>query len=297
MVWDLKIQKKLKRYRQIKFEKYGAVSDRSDKVKKKLHVLQLLLLSKEREFIQMTKALLFDIDDTLYDLAQPFYQAYQEVFLKADEESGKSRDTDWMERLFLASRKYSDEIFAVAQTKKISEEEMFIYRIRQPLADFGEKISGQKAMEFQKAYEKYQRQITLSETIRQLLELCRSQYVLGIITNGLSEHQRNKIQILKLERYIPKEQIFVSGEVGVPKPAPEIFARALHKLGIAPAQAYFIGDSFENDMIGAKNAGMSAIWFHRRGPFVSGEIQPDYTVTSESELYSLIQKQFIPQKI
>lgn len=63
MVWDLKIQKKLKRYRQIKFEKYGAVSDRSDKVKKKLHVLQLLLLSKEREFIQMTKALLFDIDD------------------------------------------------------------------------------------------------------------------------------------------------------------------------------------------------------------------------------------------
>ena len=257
----------------------------------------------------MIKAILFDMDDTLYDLAQPFYQAYHEVFLKEEEpcrklwdaakaggDGRKPPDADWMERLFLASRKYSDQIFASAQTREISEEEMFIYRIRQALADFGERISEEKAMEFQKAYEKYQQQITLSETIRRLLELCRSRFVLGIITNGVSEHQRNKIQVLKLEQYIAKENIFVSGEVGVPKPSPEIFAHALHKLGIAPQQAYFIGDSFENDIAGAKGAGLSAIWFCRCGQTVSGGVQPDLTVTRESVLYSLVQRQLVWQK-
>lgn len=268
------------------------------RIKKKLHVLQLLLLKKKGKYIRMTKALLFDIDDTLYDLAQPFYRAYEEVFLKEDVVNAdgvyrKSRDADWMERLFLASRKYSDQIFALAQEREISEEEMFIYRIRQALADFGKVISDQKAMEFQKAYETYQLQITLSATVRKLLKLCRDRFVLGVITNGLSVHQRNKIKTLRLEAYIPKENIFVSGEVGVPKPDPKIFAHALQHLGIAPAQACFIGDSYAHDIVGAKNAGLSAVWFRRRDALASYGVQPDFTVASESELYGLIQSQFL----
>jgi HAD superfamily hydrolase (TIGR01509 family) len=52
-----------------------------------------------------------------------------------------------------------------------------------------------------------------------------------------------------------------SDEVGVSKPHPRIFARALAALGAAPAESVHVGDIERTDVAGAKDAGMYAILF------------------------------------
>jgi putative hydrolase of the HAD superfamily len=60
---------------------------------------------------------------------------------------------------------------------------------------------------------------------------------------------------------------------GVAKPDPEIYLRAVHRLGVRPATAMFIGDGGDNELAGAEEAGLRALratWFlNRRPPFQS----------------------------
>jgi len=55
----------------------------------------------------------------------------------------------------------------------------------------------------------------------------------------------------------------VSSEVGVEKPHAEIFARALKECGLPAQKAVHVGDSYEEDVVGALRAGMQAVWLRR----------------------------------
>jgi putative hydrolase of the HAD superfamily len=81
---------------------------------------------------------------------------------------------------------------------------------------------------------------------------------LGIVTNGAESTQQAKIDVLGFRRFLSTVQ--VSEAVGVKKPDPEIFFRALKEAGVSAAEAVFVGDHPENDVIGATRAGMRAIW-------------------------------------
>ncbi len=52
------------------------------------------------------------------------------------------------------------------------------------------------------------------------------------------------------------ECVIDSGEVGVTKPDPRIFAIALDAMGLAPAQAWYVGDMPAIDVVGARAAGI-----------------------------------------
>jgi putative hydrolase of the HAD superfamily len=86
---------------------------------------------------------------------------------------------------------------------------------------------------------------------------------IGLVTNGPAEVQREKIALLDLWREI--DFAVISGEVGVEKPNPAIFARALFLGGAAAADAIYIGDSPEYDMIGAHAARIPRIWLNPSG--------------------------------
>jgi len=57
--------------------------------------------------------------------------------------------------------------------------------------------------------------------------------------------------------------VVISEDVGVVKPAPAIFEIALRQLGCASAQAVMVGNSWETDILGARQAGLSAVWLNR----------------------------------
>jgi putative hydrolase of the HAD superfamily len=91
-----------------------------------------------------------------------------------------------------------------------------------------------------------------------LTELKTAGYQLGIITNGKSEGQRDKIRALGIEHFF--DCIVASGDIDIKKPDPRIFSTALNLLGCEPHEAIFVGDHPINDYAGAKAVGMTPIW-------------------------------------
>ena len=77
---------------------------------------------------------------------------------------------------------------------------------------------------------------------------------LGVITNGPSDIQRRKIEALNLEARL--DTILISGEEGVRKPDIQIFHRAASRLGVAPDACLFVGDNPHADIYGAKATGV-----------------------------------------
>lgn len=238
-------------------------------------------------------AFIFDVDDTLYDQLQPFAGAYHSMF---------SRDID-LYALFKSNRKYSDEVFVSSLRGEITMEEMYIYRISRCLEDFGLKISRQEALEFQRRYADGQQHIQMSKTIKKLLTLCTSSCrqetelpVLGVITNGEGKHQQKKVDTLGITQWIPKEHILISGNFQMHKPDVAIFRQAEKLLQLDRENTWFIGDSFRNDILGAKKAGWHAVWLNRRNETPSDKtVFPDYTVKTEEELLQLFQDTLLPR--
>lgn len=230
--------------------------------------------------ILIMKAFIFDVDDTLYDQIQPFSKAYYSLFHK---------EVD-IYKLFITNRKYSDELFKASQLGEVSMEEMYIYRAKNSLRDFGIDVTDEEALKFQEIYEKMQGEISTSNIMIELLDYCKKKNViLGVITNGPSKHQREKLATLGLNTYFPEKNIIVSGDLKVAKPEREIFDYAKKIMNLDLQETYFIGDSFPNDIIGAYNAGWKTIWLNRRKNLVSREdIKPTYTVETEKELLNLI---------
>lgn len=105
----------------------------------------------------------------------------------------------------------------------------------------------------------------------------------GMITNGPTEIQRPKIELLAIAAHFPV--IVVSGEVGVSKPAPAIFAIALERCGSAAAEAVYVGDSAEYDILGAHAAGLRAVWVNRAGREWVGDLCPHAEIR---DLYGLL---------
>lgn len=80
----------------------------------------------------------------------------------------------------------------------------------------------------------------------------------GIITNGPTEVQRAKIDLLGVAELV--DFILVSEEFGAAKPDASIFEDALNRTGVAAEETVFVGDSPEHDMAGAYSAGIPTIW-------------------------------------
>ncbi|MDP9362866.1 MAG: HAD family hydrolase [Chloroflexota bacterium] len=92
---------------------------------------------------------------------------------------------------------------------------------------------------------------------------CSVRRRIGLVTNGPAETQRRKIDVLGLTWLV--DFAVVSGEFGVEKPDPRIFAEAL-RLGEATAdETVFVGDSAEHDIAGARAAGIRSFWVNRSG--------------------------------
>ena len=94
-------------------------------------------------------------------------------------------------------------------------------------------------------------------------ELRKRGYRTGIITNGDSHNQHEKIRRTGIEDLM--DVIVVSGDTDTRKPEPEIFRLAAEQLGLACEECAFVGDMFLNDVLGARNAGMFPVWVWPHG--------------------------------
>ncbi|HGA1492028.1 TPA: HAD family hydrolase, partial [Streptococcus suis] len=110
------------------------------------------------------KALIFDVDDTLYDQIQPFERALERHIEVAREQ---------IEPLYLSFRRYADEVFEATAIGKMSLKDSHIYRMKHALADFGYQVSDATALAIQIDYDYFQGQIELSPVFPEIFSWCQ----------------------------------------------------------------------------------------------------------------------------
>jgi putative hydrolase of the HAD superfamily len=86
---------------------------------------------------------------------------------------------------------------------------------------------------------------------------------LGLISNARTAEQRKKLRKLGLDNRF--EHLLTAEECGCAKPDRQIFERACQQLGARPVDAVHVGDDYEIDACGARNAGLRGIWLNRNG--------------------------------
>lgn len=110
---------------------------------------------------------------------------------------------------------------------------------------------------------------------------------LGIITNGPAEVQRDKVDLLQIRDLV--DFVIISGEFGVSKPDPAIYAEALQRAGALPEETVFVGDSAEHDIAGAHSSGLRSVWVNRHGaPWSGSGRAPDRQIRHIGELPGLV---------
>lgn len=217
----------------------------------------------------MYRAILFDLDDTLYDL-RAYWTGRLQRALASITSSYPELEREAMVRAAIASRVYMDQFPDFLRRHNVQDEEL---------------ISA--------AHDLFQRnwfeELVLAEDAIETFDRLRPRFRLGLITNGPSRTQRTKIERFGLADHM--DILIVSEEAGVAKPDPAIFHLALDRLDVRPAEALFVGDSPEYDLKGAAAAGMPFIWINRRNDALpAGVPLPSATITRLAELPPLIEK-------
>lgn len=98
--------------------------------------------------------------------------------------------------------------------------------------------------------------IAIDGAIELLDFLKNNGYKIGLVSNA--SHSENRLRQLMREVGIEDyfETVVISSVMGIRKPDPRIFLKALDDLGVNPADALYIGDREEYDAVGAMNVGM-----------------------------------------
>jgi putative hydrolase of the HAD superfamily len=99
-----------------------------------------------------------------------------------------------------------------------------------------------------------------------------SSHHLGIITNGDGALQRRKLAKMGIADKF--DCIVISSECGCSKPDPKIFLHACELVGEAPENAIHVGDRYDLDALGARNAGLNGIWLDRHAKAAPEHIPP-----------------------
>lgn len=205
----------------------------------------------------MKKAVVFDLDNTLFDHYHSLRCAMSVVRDKYATLKGHGLE-DLIDRYNVALQRAYDRYLA----KEISFEDTHVIKVRSFFTELG--LTEPSLFEVNKfrtvykpAYRSNQR--ATPGSIETLVRLRENGYLLTIISNGQIEEQAAKAEVIGVRHLV--DRIFTSEEAGYCKPDRRIFRLAVEALDASPNMTHMVGDSAETDIKGAFHAGLSAILY------------------------------------
>jgi len=206
------------------------------------------------------KAVLWDLDDTLYSRIQAARRTYPGMFRTYLYEG---RDDAFIEAAadFMISHLVRDSMIHESSFKAL-------FQAFPPNKDFCLKDCQEYYFEHI-----HEHAVAGAEQVEVVKKLRALGIKTAIVTNVASDRfafQRNKIDALGLTALF--DAIVLSGEVGVHKPDRRVFDHATKLLGVANEDCVFVGDNPHADITGARNAGMEAVWID---VWDDGDLFPD----------------------
>ncbi|MBI2835729.1 MAG: HAD-IA family hydrolase [Acidobacteria bacterium] len=207
-----------------------------------------------------TKAVLVDLDDTLFDHRYCSRRALEAVWRGHGclQKSG-------VERLERQHRVVLEELHRGVLDGRWSIDEARLERFRRLFAAAGAPPSAEIVASAASLYrETYLRSRRPTPGAIALLERLRPAARVGIVTNNLVAEQTSKLEACGMGSLV--DVLVASEEAGVTKPDPAIFAIAVKRLGCKPEESVMLGDSWDTDIVGALRAGVrAAAWLNRDG--------------------------------
>lgn len=122
----------------------------------------------------------------------------------------------------------------------------------------------------------------------ELVKKLKGRYRQYLVTNGVTRTQRKKLELSGLDRLV--EDIFVSEEIGAPKPQKEFFDKCFGRIpDFRRDSAIIVGDSLSSDMLGGKNAGITTCWYNPAGLENTSEVKVDYEIKNLNDIIPILE--------
>ncbi len=118
---------------------------------------------------------------------------------------------------------------------------------------------------------------------------------IGIVTEGLEIKQAEKLVRLDVVKWIARDAVFISDQIGISKPNRKLYLRACAETGVRPDEAMYVGDHPENDVAPAKAVGMVVVRHRRKSgkhAREEGSVKPDYEIKGMKELLPILAGDF-----
>ncbi|MBN1925009.1 MAG: YjjG family noncanonical pyrimidine nucleotidase [Prolixibacteraceae bacterium] len=201
--------------------------------------------------------LFFDLDNTLYDFDANAFLAMKEAFRQLQ----ITPLLPSFEEYFKVYIRINDALWAQYRDQKLPKEILRGKRHADSLAEFGVSIP-HSPIEIDDLYLHIMTtQTNLFPGTEEVLgELKKRGYKVHIITNGFKEVQHDKLINTGLNKFLT--DVYISEEIKSPKPSREIFEYAIKSSNARKKESLMIGDSWESDIIGAKNFGIDQVFFN-----------------------------------
>lgn len=209
-----------------------------------------------------TKALVLDLDDTLYAEIGYLQSAYDFIANKL------SPQPNILSKKMLEQYHACENVFEnLSRVYQLDMEELLDwYRFHKP-------------------------DITLFQDVAETLNHFATEYKYAVITDGRSKTQRNKLQALGLTDLL--SSIVISEEIGSEKPSLANYEKVMHDLQCE--QYIYVGDNLKKDFVTAKLLGWITICLkdqgqniHNQNFSIAEEYQADHCFNSWQEIRSFL---------
>ena len=215
------------------------------------------------------KVVIFDLDDTLYKEIDFLKSAYREIAFWLEVRFGLNGIFERMLTDYLTGRNVFNILTRHPDIMVTKEELLVIYQNHYPV-------------------------ISLTEEIEQTLIFFKKSGVpLGLITDGRSVSQRNKIHVLHLMHFIEERDMVISEEFGSEKP--DIRNYKYFESRYPDCKYIYVGDNVEKDFITPNRLGWTTVCLldngmniHRQDFSLSQEYLPAFKIGSVAELMDFI---------
>ena len=243
----------------------------------------------------MIRAVIYDLDDTLYDFKTPNVHAQQNLCKEAERRLGVPAEE--FEQVFIESyhavadrtpQDLRDQLQAgerdlYAMHSRSLRLNYTLEKLRKPLLPY--------AVDLYNCYwEDLLANIKPEPHLTETLDWLKAKGIrIGIGSNMMARIQYRKLINLGLADYI--DFAVTSDETAFDKPDPRFFRMVLDKAGYPAEECLFIGDNRKRDYEGAKASGLHALWYQPERLAAGEEIAPELQVLRDhAELPAILER-------
>lgn len=227
------------------------------------------------------KNLFFDLDDTLWAFSLNARDTFEEMYLKYR----YGRFFDSFQHFYALYQRRNVELWEEYGNGQVTKDELNRQRFLYPLQVVGAEDAALAKSFSDDFFAVIPTKSRLMPHAREVLEYLSPKYNLYILSNGFQELQCHKMRSSGIDGFFKK--VVLSDDIGVLKPWPEIFHFALSATQSELRDSLMIGDSWENDITGAKRVGMHQAFYNAAGK-MDLPFEPTYQLSDLKELMQIL---------